>query len=545
MMLVGSAQASSIKITGNHLFTDKELWRLADLNKDDDLIVSKIESLYQNQGYFAAKANLIGADDNLEKEIVIDEGKPSYIGNISIDLIPPGSKISFDDLIDEFDARVASESNLNSLAQLCVERMAENGMPFAGAQWRNFRFDSTGNIAAELRIITGPLTYISQVRYKGLKRTRPETLNRALSFRIGDAYCESKIRSSQELFDQMPYLRIAGPFEVEPLGDGDSCRVIYNMRELPSTRFDGAAGVSAIKGKSAFVGRVDLEFGDILGTGRAFGLLWNKKDRLSGELRLTYLEPYAFGSQIDVKLEVHQVDRDSLFIETGAALGLMHQFGSGLGGGLNLAVARTVPETGSNVATSTSRSVGVQFDYDAIDHPDNPTSGYVIMTGLDHKSRTNSSAGANADSLDLPTQLSSAGIDLRYYAKISRRFVTAFGIASWGIISNDGQIPVDELRYIGGFESLRGYTEKQIPAYRYAIATIEPRLITGGDSRAYLFCDLAEIKGGQIGQYHFYPGYGLGLVAPTSLGQFKLEIGWGKTGFPSDAILNFGLAGRF
>jgi hypothetical protein len=56
---------------------------------------------------------------------------------------------------------------------------------------------------------------------------------------------------------------------------------------------------------------------------------------------------------------------------------------------------------------------------------------------------------------------------------------------------------------------------------------------------------MAEVKGAQTGAYRFFPGYGFGLVAPTSMGLFKLEIGWGKTGFPSDAILNFGLAGRF
>ena len=44
-------------------------------------------------------------------------------------------------------------------------------------------------------------------------------------------------------------------------------------------------------------------------------------------------------------------------------------------------------------------------------------------------------------------------------------------------------------------------------------------------------------------------GHPIGVFAQdlmvNVLGQFKLEIGWGKTGFPSDAIFNFGLAGRF
>jgi hypothetical protein len=34
-------------------------------------------------------------------------------------------------------------------------------------------------------------------------------------------------------------------------------------------------------------------------------------------------------------------------------------------------------------------------------------------------------------------------------------------------------------------------------------------------------------------------------MAPAGIGLFKIEIGWGKTGFPSEAIFNFGLTGAF
>ncbi len=541
LALFGHVQGGSVKITGNRLFSEKDLSRFMDKGQNDNLSIARVESLYQQQGYFGATVKIDSINNAGNKNIVIDEGGASRIKRVSIELIPPDSSLNLGEIVNGFSGQIASETNLNSLADQCVAFMAENGMPFAGAQWRDFQFDSDGAVLASMRIVTGPRTHIKSVLYRGLKRSKVETLNRALSVQPGDLYRESDVRSSEKLIGQMPYLRVVSPFQVEPVADGDSCQVIYNVRELPSTMFDGAAGLTSVKGKSTFVGRANLLFGDILGTGRAFGLRWNRKDRFSSELQLTYLEPYVLNSSFELKLEAHQVDRDSLFIESGGSVGLAHEFGSGLGGSLNLAISRTVPETGSKVASSTGRAVGVQFDYSDIDRADNPTSGYAIITGLSHKSRTNQ----NADSLNLPSQISSAGVDLRYFARISRRFVTAFAITSWGVVSNDGQIPADELHYIGGFESLRGYAEKQIPAYRYAIATIEPRLITGPESRVYLFTDFGEIRNMQVRKYSFFPGYGIGFVAPTALGQFKLEVAWGKTGFPSDAILNFGLAGRF
>jgi outer membrane protein assembly factor BamA len=534
----------AIEITGNHLYTDKDLIHLVKVNGNSDTLINQIKSLYQNQGYFNAKVTIDSTKSGI-KQIDISEGRISKIQNLSIELIPPNTPVLIGDLITDLQGHTATGNGLNDLAQQCVARLAENGMPFATAHWNDFEFDGNGDISANLQVLTGLHTRITEIRYRGLKRTKAETLNRAMDFRLGDYFCESKIKLSEHLLDQMPYLRIAAPFEIEPLGDGDSCRVIFNTAELPSTRFDGVGGVSSIKGKSAVVGRLDLEFGDILGTGRAFGLFWNKKDRYSSELRLNYLEPYVLGSRIDFKLEAHQIDRDSLFIESGASLGLLHEFGTGLGGSLTLTFGRTVPEAGSIVTGSTSRAVGVQFSYDAIDRHDNPTAGYTIMTSVNYKYRSNSSVVQNVDTLTLPTRQTSAGIDLHYYARVTRRFVAAFGLSIWGIVSSDGQTPPDELRYLGGFESLRGYGERQIPAYRYAIATLEPRLITGRESRAYLFFDLADIKGAQSDGYRILPGYGLGLAAPTTLGQFKLEIGWGKTGFPSDAILNFSLAGQF
>jgi hypothetical protein len=94
---------------------------------------------------------------------------------------------------------------------------------------------------------------------------------------------------------------------------------------------------------------------------------------------------------------------------------------------------------------------------------------------------------------------------------------------------------------------LRGYTEEQIPAYRYLIFTLEPRLITGKYDRVYLFGDFGLIKGAPDRDldYTFKPGYGFGLVSRSAIGQLKVEIGWGDEGFPSEAVFNFGIMGSF
>ena len=545
IVLVFHNRASSVEIRGNKQIADDRILSTIKSVSSDDSTSLVIGNIYRKMGYFQARVERISILRSGEKEIFITEGQAARIESLLVEVPSFGGLLTLDDLVSDFTGRVAAENNFNAFAELCIERFSENGMPYASGEWTRFRYDSPGNIIATFRVLPGPITYLKGIRFGGVKRTRPETLNRLLNIRPGSRYSESDAAGAEKRLERMPYIEVAGPFRIEPFADGDSCVLVFNLRELPSSRFDGAGGLARVGQRSTFLGRADLEFGDILGTGRAFGFLWNRKDKSSSELGIRYYEPFILNSRIDLEIGAFQFDRDTTFIQTGARLGLIHNLGASLTGRIDFTLQRTVPEPGSDVMSSTGRSVKVAFDYDRTDYPENPTLGYTISTEVDYKYRTNK--GITSDSLDLPTRLTSAGMQARHFLKLGRRFVFASAVSGWGIVSADGITPVDELRFLGGFESLRGYTERRFPAYRYFVVSLEPRLIAGPRSRLYIFSDMAEIKGSQSREsdYEFFPGFGIGAVAPTVLGQFRLEIAWGKTGFPSDAILNLGIAGRF
>lgn len=544
VLLAAIEPAGAVEISGNRLYSDRELIRLVDFRLPDDSLSQSILSLYHRAGYYSANVKNIEVDKRGQKSIFIEEGEPSIVDSISIDVVPDSLKAHFEDLTYAAKGQVASRELLDDFAEMAVLRLAEYGMPFAHGEWSDFRFNTENNLSATFKIISGPRCYISGLVFNGMTRTKPRTIKKAIDLRVGDLYSESKVRDSERSIDQMPYIELASPFGLKTTSADDSCRIIYNIRELPSTRFDGAGGFINTKGRSDFLGRLGLEFGDIAGTGRSFGLLWDKKDRFSSELKLEYLEPFFLGSRFDVKLEVFQLDRDSLYIETGGKVGLEYRFGRGSTGGLRFSAKRTEPEGNADISSSISRSIKLDFGYDHTDYIDNPKDGYLLETEVDYRYRSNRRV---VEGDDPPTELSAVGFDGSYFAGIGGRFVIAIRLAGWGIASADGTVPVDELRFIGGFDDLRGYVEEQFPAYRYAVATIEPRVLTGRRSRAYLFGDFGAIKRTQSQKedYRFWPGYGFGLASPTRIGLFKIEIGWGKTGFPSEAIFNFGLAGAF
>jgi outer membrane protein assembly factor BamA len=538
---IGSA--SAVEILGNRVFSDRELVGSIDLSAPDDSIASAISDIYRAAGYYNVEIE-ISPESSVGKEISIAEGHPTRIESLVVDAVPPIKGIGFDDLIEDALRNPASEANLNNFAESAIARMAEAGRPYASGQWRDFELTPEGDLNAVFRILPGPKGFVAGSKFSGIKRTRPAYLRRKLAYHVGGTFSETKIIESERAINRLPYVDIAAPYDIEPFADGESLYVVHNVAELPSTRFDGAAGVANSSGKDVFLGRLDVEFGDIVGTGRAFGLRWNRKDRWSNELALRYLEPYALGSLFDFIAEASQADQDTLFIKTSFTAGLRREFQSGLTAGVGVGLERTVPEQAPEITRSTARFARVAFGFDSTDQPDNPRIGYAISSTLNYRLRHNAEDSISAD---LAERITSAGMRLWYYKAFTRRFVVAISAGGWGIISEDGRVAVDELAFLGGPDNLRGYMERRFPAYRYALGVIEPRLLTGKGSRIYAFLDLAQIKSSQTSSsdYTFYPGFGAGAVAPSALGQFKIEIGWGKTGFPDEGVLNFGLAGQF
>jgi outer membrane protein assembly factor BamA len=534
-----------IEITGNRHFSDKEMLNLIDFSQANDALGAEITKLYRKEGYFGASVRGISILPDGAKEIELQEGKPSKVARVEIQVSPQDTKVILETLMSELTGKISSEANLNDFAGKCIELMSENGMPFASGHWREFEFDEEGNLSLSYRILSGPQSHVAGARFSGIRRTRRESLRRRLEYAPGELFSETKAAASDKSIDRMPYIDIAGRFEIESFADGESIYVLHQIIERPSTRFDGAGGFVSTKGSESLVGRLDLEFGDILGTGRAFGFNWNRKDKWSNELRVNYLEPYLLNSSIDLRLEASQTDKDTSFIKIVGKAGLLHAFKSGLAGGVWFGIDRTTPEKSTETIQSTGQFVTGVFDFDRADEAANPRAGYGISSVINYKFRRNESYDSSRQ--DYSGKIVSAGTELRYFIGISKRIALALKANAWGIVAEDGRVPLDEMRFLGGIEDLRGYADGRFPAYRFAMLSVEPRILTGAGSRIYAFTDLAEIKSSQYGSsnYRFYPDYGLGVVAPSALGQFRIEIGWGKSGFPSEGVLNFGLVGRF
>ena len=135
VLSLSSRDALSVQISGNHLYSSKELAGFINFNAPNDSIESKIESLYKDAGYFNARVEHITDNRTGEKAITIVEGAPAMIDSIHIELVPASNTTNFNDIGLEIKRQVASKEKFEDFGAQCIRRLAESGMPFANGQW--------------------------------------------------------------------------------------------------------------------------------------------------------------------------------------------------------------------------------------------------------------------------------------------------------------------------------------------------------------------------------------------------------------------------
>jgi outer membrane protein assembly factor BamA len=287
------------------------------------------------------------------------------------------------------------------------------------------------------------------------------------------------------------------------------------VEEARASRFDGVIGAAR---EGGVTGALDLALENIAGTGRAAGLRWAGLGRAGTEYEARYREPALFGKPLDASalLEAHVVD--SLFTRTRWAVGL----GAGLGmrGRASFSFARTSTTYGGVArGTNGTWTAGLGFTWRALAPAANPTTGFAAAVGAEGGARREETPG-------LPTQSRRlARGSLRLEGALPRGAASAFyaSARAEGALLGGETFPVEELRYAGGSDGLRGHRDHAFAGSRIAAFTLEHRWITdpfGG--RAYLFADAA---------HHALDGdLAAGTAAPGStaaaLARTELSRGW-------------------
>jgi outer membrane protein insertion porin family len=387
---------------------------------------------------------------------------------------------------------------------------------------------------------------IGKIQIDGLKKTKEKVILREISIRTGDSFDQRKIDETERLLNNVGYFRGVNPISFTSTGD-DHVNLNISVTEGPTGRFNGLLGYNPSEnGESKLVGLLEAIETNLLGTGRQVSIIG--KFGLTDIYQLAYQEPWIFGKPVDLDIQFQATNRsDTLtrqkFAEREASLSgtvRMIEFIEGSLGFIYKKIKSSVLEdeelqindnsnfsninpvfTKEQQLPSNGRKYGfiLTLKRDSRDYFSNPTKGRLDRIGFEL------SRG------DFRT--SKIWIDLNQYFKIYRQQVLALGIHGGRILGD--KIPLTELFYLGGANTLRGYNEDMFRGEGRLYTNAEYRFLTGRNSQFFLFFDSGTVynKSDHNGLNPLKIGYGLGMRLESMNGLISMDYGLAK----GDSIL--------
>ncbi len=515
---------------GNKVLDKKLLVKIFNIQHKqmfDPIVIEKgiydILNEYKKRGYLFAKAECnYEGETRITINIKIDEGKRIGMGKIDLkgNLIFPKEQIlnMFTVLKSDFFDEMLFENDIERLLKF----YSDNGYPKAVISPTIFDIDNNRlNIAVQ--IDAGSMNKIGNIKINGLKKTKEKVVIREIPIRSGDVFSQSKIDDTEKLLNNIRYFQLSSPITFTTK-DND-LDLNLSLVELPSGRFNGIIGYNPSGDETKkFIGTISAEELNLFGTGRQIAILG--KFGITDAYEFSYEEPWIFEKPINIGLMLHSIDRpDSLtnqkFQERGIRLDIIGKITGFSKGAIGLAYKQI-------------KSFPIDKESEKIfDIQNTKKDKYSVIFELQRDSRDNfvnatkgrfDKVGAEYSLGDLKTFKLWA--DFNQYFKIYRQQVFAIGIHAGKIWGND--IPITELFYLGGANTLRGYSEDLFRGEGRAYSNVEYRLLTSGNSHFFLFLDSGTVFS-QLDQFNkLKVGYGLGMRIESMNGTISIDYGLAK-----------------
>ncbi len=551
LLIVGNISlsfASEIRLeqTGINALDADEIEKLLEsttLENAEDA-ADRILNYYSDRGYYSARIDtlmLLQQEDTTLIKLVINEG-PLYTAG--------ESKITGETefVAVKIPSRIGEPINIKLVrldAKDIISILADEGLPHSVVEVIPVIKNSGdgAHVDFEFNVITGEAVILDTVIFRGNKTTQPQFLMREMRFKRSELYSKTKVNRQLSVLNRLGYISGAKQIGIGRQKDRTETLVV-ELVESNANRLNGIIGFipEDRNGQGGFItGLLEFNLGNLFGSGRELDAHWEKIDRNSEEINLSYDEPFPFGYPVKPGISFSQLVQDSSYIKRDLELRIKIPLTFNLGIFANAAREKVnarefgIRELGLSDYSALSLTGGFQFD--DRDFIFNPMSGVYYETSVTRTSRKEAGIGRITGRR--------FGIRAEYYQKLTERSLLAFSINGYESRYNNGSVPFSELYRVGGAGSLRGYREDQFRGARVGWTNIEYRVITGKLSRMFIFGDAGFISGTPNGRDESKLSYGAGIRLTTAIGQIGIDYGIGADDTFSNGKVHLSLNGVF
>jgi len=564
---------------GNSAMSDGELAELLTIKPGQQFHPQSIDSMllpilteYDSRGYMFAKVEWECRSvekDQITLYINISEGEMVKMGEVELS----GNTIfSMERLLSKLDIRkspIFDDSIFQSDMERLLRLYSENGHPLAKISPTEFPIED-GKLNIKIHIDEGPLVKIRQVKIDGLKKTKARVILREITVRPGDVFDQSEIDESRRRMNNMGYFRTVGSI-LTPAQSGENSVILsFPVTEGRTGQFSGLLGYSPSEedmGGQKFTGLLEISEANLLGTGRRMAI--RGRFGIIDTYELAYEEPWIFHKPVDVGIriwgtrqEIQNSGFETLDIEPGAETAnsdfpVLQEWAGSLSGTTRVighiegSLAVTYKKIKSPSENSLPGSAGILPASESTPSEELLTGQKYSLTLTVQRDSRDYFINPSTGRIDRAAIEVSRGdfrtikvwLDLSQYFRTWQRQVLALGIHGariWG-----DAIPLTEMLYLGGANTLRGYSEDFFRGEGRLFANCEYRFLVSRDSQFFLFLDSGAIYDKDDGLGQMKLGYGVGMRLKSLSGLVSVDYGLAKGDSVLDGKIHVSLGAMF
>ena len=443
---------------------------------------------------------------------------------------------------------------VNAVKLALLAYYQRNGFPFAAVKLDSIDVSSAG-ISASLALDKGIAYPVDSIRVIGNMKIGSKFLQHYLDIKNGSPYNNVVLEKVDKRMQELPFLQTVAPSDITMLGSGAVLNVYVQPKKSSQVNFIvGFLPAANQTGKLQLTGDVNLDLKNLFGSAESILLKWQQLQPKSPRLNIGYDQPYIFNSDFGLNVLFDLFKKDSNYIQLNAQTGVRFDLGSEQAGRIFLQWEKTTllsgaVDTNQVKASKTlpphidvnASNIGLAYQLWKTNYRFNPRSGneldLVTSVGIKRISR-------NADILNIKDpsynysllydSLRAKSQQLRVRAKGAHYFpagksstVKLGADAGW---YSSPDIFRNDLFQIGGNRILRGFDEESVYAERYAVMTLEYRILISRNSYLAAFSDAAVTGNNNrflVNSNSFISG-GLGILYEAKAGLLNLSVAMGK-----------------
>lgn len=553
---------NKIYVQGNRQLANKELERYFSKKSfsrsEVSQILKKIAESYLDNSFPFAQITANADSGNIK--IKIEEGSRLILKDIFISTSDSLIEAALNDLLDLRNREEISLTVFQNAENL-LGYLENHGYPFATVQIDSFAIENSPDeneafLDIYLQVIPGARVYLDEIHISGNKLTKENVIIRESRIKKGELYKEDKVaRIPERLMKTGFFTSVKKPrIAIDENGKG---HLLLEMQEGNPNQMNAVIGYTPANNrdeKGYFTGLVDLNFRNLLGTGRAVQTYWQKKDRRSQELRFHYAEPWILGYPVHAGFGFEQTIRDTTYVRRAAGFDIDMGFSDLLTLHSHLGKESVIPDSLGQILFGIPKFSAILarlgFSYDTRDNPWNPISGVFYKTEYElAQKKVSSLTDLAADSIESGSfRRTKIEMDAELYVTPFRHQTILLAMHGRQVKSNERKLSYADLYRLGGTKTLRGYLEDEFLGERIAWLNLEYRYLLGQLSRAFLFFDagyiMRKMEDLQLMKQRKY-SFGFGFRIETRLGIIGVDYGIGQGRGIAGGLVHVGLTNKF